>query len=80
MKTAINETMTVKELLDDHPHLLQRFIDLKLMCAGCPADAFHSLADVAKEYGLDQREFLADLQKTIGSAAGHHYKDGGSNA
>jgi hybrid cluster-associated redox disulfide protein len=79
MKTVINEAMTVKELLDDQPHLLQRFIDLKLMCAGCPADAFHSLADVAKEYGLDQREFLADLQKAIGSAAGHHHNDRGSN-
>lgn len=72
--------MTVKELLDHHPHLLQTFIDLKLMCAGCPADAFHSLAEVAKAYGLDQCAFLADLQETIGPAAGHHCNDSGSNA
>jgi len=65
MKPRLRETVTVKELLEQHPNLLQTFIDMKLMCVGCPADAFHTLAEVAGEYGLDRREFLAGLQKGL---------------
>ncbi len=72
--------MDIEKPLDRHPHLLRTFIDLKLMCAGCPADLFHNLADVAKEYGPDKRAFLADLQKAIGSAGGHHHHGNGSKA
>lgn len=72
MPTSIKGTMTVKEVLDRHPHLLQTFIDMKLMCVGCPADAFHTLAEVAGEYGLDRREFLSGLQKSIEAAAMRH--------
>jgi hypothetical protein len=50
------------------------------VCAGCPADLFLNLADVAKEYGLDQRAFLDDPQKAIGSAGGHHHHGNGSKA
>lgn len=71
MKTEIEESMTVKDLLERYSNLIQTFIDMKLLCAGCPADAFHTLADVAKEYGLDQREFLADLQKAAADAPPH---------
>ncbi len=35
------------------------------MCVGCPADAFHSLADVAREYKLERKELVARLQAVI---------------
>lgn len=65
MKSDLPETVTVKELLKKYPHLLHTFIDLGLNCAGCPADAFHTIADVAKEYGIDKDGLLDRLQSDI---------------
>lgn len=62
---CLSESITIKELLDLYPYLLTTFIDLGLMCVGCPADAFHSLADVAREYGLDKKQLLARLKNAI---------------
>ncbi len=76
MKPRLRETVTVKELLEQHPNLLQTFIDMKRMCVGCPADAFHTLAEVAGEYGLDRREFFAGLQKSLQAGAiGHQQSE-----
>ena len=61
----LSETITVKELLKRYPHLLYTFIDLRLMCVGCPTDDFHTLADVAREYGLNLNQFLCRLRKDI---------------
>jgi len=72
--------LDIEKPLDRHPHLLRTLIDLKLMGAGCPADLFLNLADVAKEHGLNKRAFLADPQKAIGSAGGHHHHGNGSKA
>lgn len=55
--------MTVKELLDRHPKLLLTFLDLSLLCVGCPTEAFHTLSDVAREYHLDRDAFLRRLSE-----------------
>jgi hybrid cluster-associated redox disulfide protein len=65
MGINISESSTVKGLLDRHPYLLHTFVDLGLMCVGCPAGAFHDLADVAKEYNLDRNKLVARLKKVI---------------
>ena len=65
MGINISESSTIKDLLDQHPYLMHTFVDLGLMCVGCPADAFHNLNDVAKEYNLDKRELMARLEKVI---------------
>lgn len=61
--------MTVKELLDRYPQLLQSFMDLGLLCVGCPAEAFHTLADVAREYHLDQNQLRQRIDSVIGDNA-----------
>lgn len=61
----LSSDMTVKELLDLYPKLMQTFMDLGLLCVGCPAEAFHTLADVAREYGLDQNQLFQRLQHAI---------------
>lgn len=66
MTTFISDSITIKELLDPYPHLLSTFVDLGLMCVGCPANAFHNLVDVAREYGLDQKELIDRLKIAIG--------------
>ena len=56
MNPAISTDITIRELLDCYPQLLQTFMNMGLKCVGCPTEAFHTLEDVALEYhlGLDQ--------------------------
>jgi len=65
-KEALTSTITIKEVLDRHPQTLQVFMDIGLLCVGCPAEAFHSLADVAREYNLDLNQLLKRIYKAIG--------------
>ena len=65
----IPSDLTVKELLETHPQLLQIFMDMGLLCVGCPAEAFHTLAEVAKEYKLDLKQLLRRINENIGSDA-----------
>jgi len=64
-KAQIESNTTVKVLLQHHPQALQVFIDRGLLCVGCPAEAFHTLADVAYEYHLDLNQLLQLINKTI---------------
>ena len=65
MRPILSPEITVKELLDRYPRLLKPFMDLDLLCVGCPAEAFHTLADVAHEYHLDLNQFLQRIYKVI---------------
>lgn len=66
MTTRISPEITVKDLLDRYPQLRQLFMDIGLLCLGCPAEAFHTLEDVAREYRLDMDQFLARIEMVIG--------------
>lgn len=66
MKPSLSPDIMVKELLDRYPQILQLFMDLHLLCPGCPAEAFHTLADVTREYHLDLDQFLNRIDKIIG--------------
>jgi len=61
----ISTDITVKELLNRYPQLLQMFMDMELMCVGCPTEAFHTLADVSQEYHLDLDQMLERIYETI---------------
>ncbi len=63
--SEISSVMTVKELLETHPKLLLMFVDMGLLCVGCPAEAFHTLAEVAKEYKLDVDQLLRRFNESI---------------
>jgi hybrid cluster-associated redox disulfide protein len=65
MNALLSPEITVKGLLDRYPHLLQLFMDLGFLCAGCPAEAFHSLNDVAKEYRYDLNKLIQHFQRII---------------
>ncbi|MCB2168962.1 MAG: DUF1858 domain-containing protein [Deltaproteobacteria bacterium] len=66
MKPRLSPGITVKELLDGYPRLIQPFMDLGLLCVGCPAEAFHTLADVAREYNIDQNQLIRRVYEVIG--------------
>lgn len=65
MYTNISTDISIKELLKSYPQLLRMFMDMKLMCVGCPAEEFHTLADVSREYGLDLNQLLQRVYKII---------------
>ena len=64
-KSDISSVMTVKELLETHPGVSHIFLDMGLLCVGCPAEAFHTLAEVAQEYKLDVNQLLRHLNKSV---------------
>ena len=66
MRPYLSPDITVKKLLDRYPQLLQLFMDLGLLCIGCPVEAFHTLADVAREYHLDLNQLLQRIDTVIG--------------
>ncbi len=61
----LNVNMTVHEVLRDHPSAMDVFFERKMLCVGCPAQAFHTLGDVMRLYGLDGESFMASLDKII---------------
>lgn len=42
------------------------FIRHRLHCPGCPAAAFHTLADACRAHGVSPEPVLADLAAAIG--------------
>jgi hybrid cluster-associated redox disulfide protein len=64
-KEPLTSVLTVKEVLDRYPQALQVFMDIGLLCVGCPTEAFHNLADVAREYNLDLNQLLQRINKAI---------------
>jgi len=67
-KTRLSLSMTVKEVLDRYPQTLQQFVNLGLLCVGCPTESFHTLADVAREYQMDPVQLLQRFQRAIGKS------------
>lgn len=61
----IDGTTTVKEVLINHPGVISFFIRRKMLCVGCPAEMFHTIKDVANNYGLLLEELLKDIQEVI---------------
>lgn len=58
MRISPTPEITVKELLDQYPQLLEIFVDLKLKCFGCPLESFHTLAEVALQNMIDLDQLL----------------------
>jgi hybrid cluster-associated redox disulfide protein len=57
--------MTVKTVLDQYPRALEVLIQISPLCVGCPAEAFHTLADVARENKIDLDRLLRHLDKAM---------------
>lgn len=59
--TKLDPKMTVGELLDRHPGAMGAFIERKMLCVGCPAEAYHTLEEAARIYECGTE----DLQDAI---------------
>jgi hybrid cluster-associated redox disulfide protein len=60
-----NPQMTVKELLDRYPTALDFFIQRKMLCAGCPAEALHTLEDVSQAYHIPVNDLIKAIHEAI---------------
>ena len=61
----IDPEMTLQELLKQHPRATVMFIARRMLCVGCPAQAFHTLEDVARIHGSTINDLCADLRDAI---------------
>jgi hybrid cluster-associated redox disulfide protein len=65
----IDLDITVGELMTAYPSVVDVFVEKRMLCIGCPAQAFHSIRDAARLYGWDQERLSADLDGAIRSGA-----------
>ncbi|PKN87056.1 MAG: hypothetical protein CVU51_06225 [Deltaproteobacteria bacterium HGW-Deltaproteobacteria-1] len=57
--------ITINDLLAKHPEAAGIFIKRKMLCVGCPSEAFHTLEDVVRLYGFDLNDLTAAISKAI---------------
>jgi hybrid cluster-associated redox disulfide protein len=52
---------TVAMFLRARPEAAQAFIRRRMACVGCVVAAFESLREVARNYGIEEEQFLAEI-------------------
>lgn len=57
--------MTIRELLEHHPTAIKVFIERKMLCVGCPTEAYHTLEDAARIYGFTLCAFMESLREAV---------------
>lgn len=55
--------LSLADLMRHWPDTIPVFLRHKMLCVGCLISPFHTIVDACAEYGLDEREFLAELQE-----------------
>lgn len=60
----IDTTTLVDDVMRRHPATIAVFLRLRLHCIGCPIGSFHSVADAAREHGIDAEVLLGELRAT----------------
>lgn len=70
MKTALNEDMTMDEIMRQSPARIRVVLDYGLLCVGCPIASFHTIADAVREHDVDAARFILDLSKAGGPEPG----------
>ena len=64
-KMKLNTKITIRDLLMKYPRTASIFIRKKMLCVGCPSEAFHTLEDAARLYGFDLNDLTAAISKAI---------------
>jgi hybrid cluster-associated redox disulfide protein len=61
----IDSKMTIQELLEHHPCVIDAFIRLRMLCVGCPSQAYHTLDDVARIHGCPLDDLCNIIREAI---------------
>lgn len=64
----VTATITVAELLTEHPGAARVFLRHQMACVGCSVSRFDTLADAAREYHLPLAHFLSELAAAASQA------------
>jgi len=62
---GVDLDLPVATVLARWPQTVRVFLRRRMACVGCAIAPFHTLADVAKIYGLPAHEFVGELQQSI---------------
>ncbi len=58
---AIEAMTLVDDAMRRRPATIAVFMRWRLHCVGCPIGSFHTIADAAREHGVDEQALLAEL-------------------
>lgn len=61
----IDSKTTIQELLKLHPLATTVFIKHRLLCVGCPAQAFHTLEEATRNHGMTIDDLCAAIRDAI---------------
>jgi hybrid cluster-associated redox disulfide protein len=67
----VEATQLVDDVMRRWPMTIRAFLNNKRHCVGCPITCFHTIADACREHGVDQTQFLSELNAIIGEQAFH---------
>ncbi len=62
---TITKEMRIQEIVAEHPETVRIFFKHGLMCVGCAAARFESLAQGAMAHGIDADALVADLNANL---------------
>jgi hybrid cluster-associated redox disulfide protein len=66
---AITTDMLVDDVMQHWPSTIRVFLDFRMRCIGCPIACFHTIADAAREHGVDCEAFVAALLAHVADRA-----------
>ena len=61
----ITAEMSIEEVATKYPQTIKVFFRHGMQCTGCYICGFHSIAESAKEYGVELEPLLNDLNDAI---------------
>jgi len=61
----IDSKICIQELLESYPRATAAFIKRRMLCVGCPAQAFHTIEDVARIHGDTIDDLFAAIREAI---------------
>ncbi|MDQ0315018.1 DUF1858 domain-containing protein [Amorphus orientalis] len=71
---AVGPDMVLDDLMRTWPATIGVLIRYRMLCIGCPINAFHTVAEACAAHGVDEACFTADL---IEAAVGGERADTG---
>jgi len=61
----ITAEMITKEVVTEYPQIIKVFFRHGMQCTGCYICGFHSIAESAKQWGVELEPLLKDLNDVI---------------
>ena len=59
------ESLTIREILQQHPDTISVFIQFNTQCVGCFFERFCTLADVSRHYSISSEHLTQSIQQVI---------------